>query len=78
MRYLRRLRLAPAAGLLRDTNLPLAAIACRTGYDSEVSLGKAFKREYGVPPGRYRLRQDEPIVTAPVSWPPASGSQLTK
>jgi AraC-like DNA-binding protein len=45
-------------------DLSLAAIAGHTGYDSEVSLSKAFKREYGVPPGRYRLRDEEPIVTA--------------
>ena len=66
MRYLRRLRLARAAGLLRDSDLSLAAIAGHTGYDSEVSLSKAFKRAYGVPPGRYRLRDEEPIVTASV------------
>lgn len=66
MRYLRRLRLARAAGLLRDSDLSLAAIARHTGYDSDVSPSKAVKREYGVPPGRYRLRDEEPIVTAPL------------
>jgi transcriptional regulator GlxA family with amidase domain len=66
MRYLRRLRLARAAGYLRDTDLSLAEIARRTGYDSEVSLSKAFKRVYGDSPGRYRVREDERIAVAAV------------
>jgi AraC-like DNA-binding protein len=28
-------------------------IASRLGYDSEIAFRKAFKREIGVPPGRY-------------------------
>jgi transcriptional regulator GlxA family with amidase domain len=78
MRYLRRLRLARAAGLLRDPDLSLGAIARHTGYDSDVSLNKVFKREWGVPPGRYRVREDEPIAFRPVSPARASRRQLTK
>ncbi|MGW5456291.1 AraC family transcriptional regulator [Nocardia sp. NPDC003979] len=52
--YLTRWRMLTAARLLRETDHPLATIAGRTGYSSEYAFGKAFKREYGVAPGRYR------------------------
>ncbi|WP_345558880.1 AraC family transcriptional regulator [Nonomuraea rosea] len=39
---------------LRDSDLPLRSVAERTGYASEFALAKAFKREFGTAPGRYR------------------------
>lgn len=54
MRYLARTRLARAAEYLRSGDDSLFAIAGRTGYESDVSLSKAFKRHFGVPPGSYR------------------------
>jgi AraC family transcriptional regulator, alkane utilization regulator len=54
MRYLARTRLARAADYLRAGDDSLLAIAGRTGYESDVSLSKAFKRHFGVPPGSYR------------------------
>ena len=56
MRYPIRARLAPAAGLLHTTDISLAEIARRTGYESEFSFGRAFKRAFGVAPGSYRGR----------------------
>jgi transcriptional regulator GlxA family with amidase domain len=50
MRYLIRARLGHAAGLLRTTDVSLAEIARRTGYESEFSFSRAFKRVFGVPP----------------------------
>lgn len=52
--YLARWRMTLAARLLRTTDLPLAEIAQRAGYESEFSFNRAFKRERGVTPGRYR------------------------
>jgi transcriptional regulator GlxA family with amidase domain len=43
-----------AARLLRETDLPLRSVAERTGYATEFAFGKAFKREFGTAPGRYR------------------------
>ena len=52
--YLARVRLSQAAGYLITTNSTLYAIAQHTGYDSEASLSKAFKRTFGRAPGEYR------------------------
>jgi AraC-like DNA-binding protein len=51
---LTRYRLARAATYLRTTNAGIRDIAHRTGYDSEVSISKAFRRHYGTSPGAYR------------------------
>jgi AraC-like DNA-binding protein len=59
-RYCNRCRLAHAARLLERTDDALAEIAARSGYRSEYSFGKAFKREFGVSPGRYRAARSEP------------------
>jgi len=39
---------------LTTTRLSVAAIARRTGYGTDASLSKAFKREFGISPGQYR------------------------
>ncbi|MFF5260824.1 AraC family transcriptional regulator [Actinomadura viridis] len=52
--YLTWWRLATAARLLRESDAPVAEVAGRVGYGSEFAFGNAFKREYGVSPGRYR------------------------
>lgn len=52
--YLTWWRMTIAARVLRDTSAPLSTVAARTGYTSEFAFAKAFKREYGVTPGRYR------------------------
>ena len=53
--YLTGWRMTTARRLLRETQLPLAAVAQRTGYGSEFAFAKAFKRESGITPGSYRL-----------------------
>ncbi|WP_280447849.1 AraC family transcriptional regulator [Nocardia cyriacigeorgica] len=57
--YLTRWRLLTAARLLGDTDASLASIAAEVGYTSEFAFAKAFKREYGLPPGRYRRGSGE-------------------
>jgi AraC-like DNA-binding protein len=62
---LTKVRLSRAAGYLATTTQNLSAIARRTGYGSEASLSKAFKREYGTSPGDYRRRRaTQPIALA--------------
>jgi len=52
--YLTWWRMTIAAGLLRESDVPLRAVASRCGYGSEYAFAKAFKRAYGVAPGQYR------------------------
>jgi AraC-like DNA-binding protein len=54
MRYLISWRLGRGAQLLRETDAPLAAIARQVGYSTEFAFAGAFRREYGVSPGRFR------------------------
>jgi AraC-like DNA-binding protein len=57
MRHLAKIRLGQAAGYLTTTGLSVEAIARRTGYGTDASLSKAFKREFGASPGQYRERK---------------------
>ncbi|HEX6273139.1 MAG TPA: AraC family transcriptional regulator [Polyangiaceae bacterium] len=52
--YLTRWRMQIAARRLRDTQHGIAAIAAEVGYESEATFSRAFKREMGIAPGRYR------------------------
>ena len=54
MQSLTRYRMARAAEYLRATRAGIREIARLTGYDSEVSVTKAFRRQYGTSPGAYR------------------------
>ncbi|WP_068021675.1 AraC family transcriptional regulator [Nocardia mexicana] len=54
--YLTWWRMTVAARMLRDTDETLRVIAARCGYTSEYAFAKAFKREFGTAPGRFRNR----------------------
>jgi AraC family transcriptional regulator, alkane utilization regulator len=54
MQHLTRYRMARAAEYLRSSNVGIREIARLTGYESEVSISKAFRRQFGVAPGAYR------------------------
>jgi hypothetical protein len=51
------LRLRMGARSLTSTSWGVAEIAAGAGYESEAAFNRAFKREYGVPPARYRQTQ---------------------
>ncbi len=53
MKYLTRWRMHMATHLLKK-DVEMEKIAQRLGYASEVAFRKAFKREVGIPPARYR------------------------
>ncbi|GGS60738.1 hypothetical protein GCM10010270_34540 [Streptomyces violaceus] len=57
MTYLRERRLALAAGLLREPDATLATVADRVGFANAFALSAAFKREHGVSPSEYRMRE---------------------
>ncbi len=52
--YVTARRMDVAAQLLRDNRRSLAEIGAAVGYDSEFAFSRAFKRERGVSPGRFR------------------------
>ncbi len=47
-----------AAQMLRDTTDPIGMIAGKVGYASEFAFATAFKRQFGLPPGKYRRGQN--------------------
>jgi AraC-like DNA-binding protein len=65
MAYLTRWRLQLAARSLERTSRGVAEIAGDVGYESEAAFNRAFKREFGQPPGRYRSDHKERLVTYP-------------
>jgi AraC-like DNA-binding protein len=64
MAYLIGWRLIRAAQLLRETEAPLAVIARQVGYSSEFAFAGAFRREFGISPGRFRRRDQKPVHAA--------------
>ena len=57
IRYLTDWRLHIAKDLLATTELGVAAVARRVGYDSEEAFSRAFKRAYGSSPAHWRSDQ---------------------
>jgi AraC family transcriptional regulator len=54
--HLRRYRIATAAELLLETDLPLAEIALACGFADQSHLTHLFKRQKGLSPAAYRTR----------------------
>jgi AraC-like DNA-binding protein len=58
IRYLTLWRLQTAKLNLRETQTPIGRLAHSVGYESEEAFSRAFKREFGVPPARWRNRRE--------------------
>src|SRR5580765_2835555 len=56
MAYLTRWRLQLGAEMLVSTSYSVAQIASEVGYESEAAFNRAFKREFEIPPARFRSR----------------------
>ncbi|MBZ5643986.1 MAG: AraC family transcriptional regulator [Acidobacteriia bacterium] len=56
MKYLSRWRLQLAARMLASTSFSVARISGDVGYESEPAFNRAFKREFGTPPARFRMK----------------------
>ena len=54
MAYLAHWRLQLGAQRLKSTSHSVAEIAAEVGYESEPSFNRAFKRQFGLPPARFR------------------------
>jgi AraC-like DNA-binding protein len=71
MAYLTRWRLQLGAQMLKSTSSSVLQIASEVGYESEPSFNRAFKREFGLPPARFRT-QSKSARTAAVRPAPAA------
>jgi AraC-like DNA-binding protein len=54
MAYLTRWRLQLGEQMLSSTSYSVAQIGAEVGYESEAAFNRAFKREFTVPPARFR------------------------
>src|SRR5437667_2063078 len=54
MAYLTRWRLQLGVQMLSSTSYSVAQIAAEVGYESEAAFNRAFKREFEIPPARFR------------------------
>jgi AraC-like DNA-binding protein len=54
IRYLKTWRLQTARLQLRETRVTIAQLAHAVGYESVEAFSRAFKRESGLPPARWR------------------------
>ena len=60
IRYLTEWRLHVARDLLSTTDLGVAAVARRVGYEAEEAFSRAFKRAYGLSPSHWRASGPAP------------------
>jgi AraC-like DNA-binding protein len=67
MTYLTRWRLQLAARSLVRTPKGVAEIAAEVGYESEAAFNRAFKREFGLPPARYRRDRRGSAIEQPAT-----------
>ena len=56
MTYLSHRRLQLGARMLTSTSYSVARVSGEVGYESEQAFNRAFKREFGAPPARFRIR----------------------
>ena len=54
MRYLTDWRMLRARALLEAGNVSIAEASARVGYASEAAFARAFKKQFGTPPGKVR------------------------
>jgi LacI family transcriptional regulator len=59
----RRVRVELAKVLLRTTRADLVEVAKRSGFTTAALLNVAFQRELGMPPGVYRRRVQQALVS---------------
>lgn len=61
-KYQRDFRLQFAKQLLAESELPIRDVAVRIGYADQASFTESFKRDVGLPPGKYRRQYSSPSV----------------
>jgi AraC-like DNA-binding protein len=69
MAYLTRWRLQLGAQMLASTSYSVAQIASEVGYESEAAFNRAFKRDFTVPPARFRAQSRASHATGSQAGP---------
>jgi transcriptional regulator GlxA family with amidase domain len=69
MAYLTHWRLQLGTQMLASTSYSVAQIAAEVGYESEAAFNRAFKREFTVPPARFRSQLRSAHATSPARNP---------
>ena len=59
MQYLAKSRMLLAKELLVERQKSIGQVAAAVGYDAEAAFNRAFKREFGVPPARWRRHSND-------------------
>jgi AraC-like DNA-binding protein len=80
MTYLSRWRLQLGARMLTSTSYSVARISGEVGYESEPAFNRAFKRQFGSPPARFRRQSKSAragMVRPPLASPPRAVTQPT-
>ena len=69
MTYLTRWRLLLGAQMLNSTSYSVAQVAAEVGYESEPAFNRAFKREFNLPPARFRAesRSSKDLSKSPMA-----------
>ena len=65
--YLEQLRITKAQELLRTTTMSPSEIAKQVGYSSPGHFAKVFKKQSGLTPQQYRIRQYSPMLSPTIS-----------
>ena len=60
--YIVSLRMSKAAALLRDTALPVYAVANAVGYSDQLAFSKIFKQKFDVSPVSYRKNEQDVVI----------------
>jgi AraC-like DNA-binding protein len=63
--YVGRCRMQLGARLLETTDDSVLQVALSSGYESEAAFNRAFKREFELPPARYRSQRRGAVRAAP-------------
>ncbi|NQU86467.1 MAG: AraC family transcriptional regulator [Mariniphaga sp.] len=61
--YVVRLRLETAVNLLRYSELPVADVAFKVGYENPTSFNKAFKKRFAISPNEFRKNYNGLIIS---------------
>lgn len=77
MAYLTRWRLQLGAQMLASTSRSVAQIAAEVGYESEPAFNRAFKREFGSPPARFRVKSKAAEQVEDLKSPPLAKAALS-